>query len=124
MELICKDGIKKEVDVLKERAAKAENNLRILSDEAEGYAKIVFKILNKRGIKVGTTQMYFNSDYVSGETEVRAMVHIVFEKPIGVYDGTRARNLEKAIREAGIPCPINNFNREVKITLSVAPTQG
>ncbi len=119
-ELICKERIRKEVDVIEQRAEKAKKNYNILSAKAEEFAKIVFTILKKRGIKIKNTQMYFNNSYMNvNDQETRALVHIDFEQPIGEYNGAKAKHLEEAIRSSGVPCPIGGFSRSVTIAIGV-----
>lgn len=82
-----------------------------LIDSANKYFDVLKPILRKRGIKIKSTQMYYN------EGCKRALVQVVFEKEYGGYKSTKVKNLEKEIRAAKIPCPLTNFNRDVEITL-------
>lgn len=82
-----------------------------LIDSANKYFDILKPILSKRGIKIKSTQMYYNMDCK------RAFVVVEFDKKYGDYRSTKVKNLEKAIRAAKIPCPIHNFDDSVEITL-------
>ena len=82
-----------------------------LVNSANKYFEILKPILRKRGIKIKSTQMYYNDGCK------RALVHVDFEKEYSGYTSTKVKNLEKEIRSAKIPCPAGSSYRGVTITL-------
>ena len=103
---IDKDFEEKEKDFMECKKWKTK-----LVNSANKYFEVLKPILRKRGIKVKSTQMYYNMDCKS------ALVHVDFEKEYGGYKSTKVKNLEKEIRSAKIPCPAGTSNRDVTITL-------
>ena len=104
---------------LAETVVKKRNELKAakeyakkFTNSANKYLELIVPILKKRGIKIESTQIYFN-----GEACVRALAHVNFEEVYGDYDSIKVRNLIKDLVEARIPMPCGNPNRGITITL-------
>lgn len=104
---------------LAEKIVKKRNELaemekwsKILVKSVNKYLELLEPILKKRGIKIKSTQMYWASMKKNA-----ALAHIDFEEHYGGYESKKVKNLEKEIRDVGIPCPIGSPYRGVTITI-------
>ena len=90
---------------------KAEEHRAKIVKSAEHYLGVVEAILKRRHIKIESNQLYFNDMTTKYE---RGLLNIRFKE---VVSDKRAKALEKAVRDAGVPCPICSFTADITVTL-------
>jgi len=97
------------------KANVARENKAKLVDSANKYIEVLTPILNKRNIKIASSQIFFNN--IGDNKHERAIVRLDFTEKYGEYQGIKVKRLEKEISEAGIPTPAGSPTRRVVITL-------
>jgi hypothetical protein len=111
------ERIEQEVRELKTQAALAEKHCKTLIKIGERHVETTMRILNRRGIKVSRTQMYFNNSPLDKTPAyVRALIHIYFENKL---EERKAESLKKTVQKAGVLCIIDLFIHGIGISISI-----
>ena len=103
-----------ELAKMKKDALDAEEFRNKAVEAANRYIERLMPIIKKRGIKIASSQMYFNS---IDDKHNHALAILTYAECLGEYNGVKAKRLQKELYAAGIPMPIGNVNRYITITL-------
>lgn len=112
--MIDSTRIDNELAKMKKEVTDAEEFRNKAVDAANRYIERLVPILKKRGIKIASSQMYFNS---IDNKHNHAIAILTYAECYGEYDGIKCKRLKKELFDVGIPMPCSNVNRDITITL-------
>lgn len=103
-----------ELAKMKKEAVDAEEFRNKAVDAANRYIERLMPIIKKRGIKIASSQMYFNS---IDNRHNHALAILEFADKYGDYQSAKVKHLEKELHDAGIPIPCCILTTSITITL-------
>jgi tmRNA-binding protein len=103
-----------ELAKLKKEAADAEEFRNKAVEATNRYIERLMPIIKKRGIKIVSSRMYFNS---IDNKHSHALAILEYAEKYGNYKSLKVKRLEKELRDAGIPMPCSILATSITITL-------
>ena len=107
--------IDNEIAKMKKEAVDAEEFRNKAVEAANRYIERLMPIIKKRGIKIASSQMYFNS--IDNKHNHALAILEYAEKYSDDYKSAKVKHLEKELRDAGIPMPCSILTTSITITL-------